>query len=273
MVGNGIFTLLAVAAWLYGLFLALTRTKSLTAKAVVALSLLGLFLGTGVVTVRAECAEDRGYPYTREAERALPAIHALELALTNAEVIVHPGNGRLTLTYKARHRAALARMRPEVRLAGDRLILRDDRQPRGTVYRVELTLPRPVVAKIAFTNGELRAKDRLSALDFSATNGVVRLRDYRPTGTTRISCTNGKVELRAFAPQGPTRMELMNGAVRVLAARPLKVHARITNGTIRLPGTRRAAAGGAEVTYGPDQAPPILVRILNGELDYREVNP
>ncbi len=273
MIGNGLLTLLAAAVWLYGLYLALTRTKSPTARAVVAVALVGLFLGTGGIGLNLDLGGGRGYPYTRQEERRLPGIRALDLAVTNAEAIVRPGDGRLTLVYRAKSRAALARMHPRVRVEDGRLVVRDDRQPRGTVYRFELGLRAPVVARIALTNGELKAEDRLASLDFSATNGEVRLRDYRPTGPTVLGLTNGEVEILGFAPEAATRINLTNGEVRIRAERPLRVRARVTNGAIRLPGATHAAAGGAEVTYGPDQAPPILVRILNGELDYREANP
>ncbi len=72
-------------------------------------------------------------------------------------------------------------MRPAVRIEGGRLSIRDDRQPRNTLYRIELDLARPLTAKISLTNGELKAEDRLDGLELSATNGEARLEGYRPT--------------------------------------------------------------------------------------------
>ncbi len=272
MLGTWIPTLLALALWLYGLYLALTRTKSPTAKGVTLAALIGLFLAFGGFDL-ALVPGPGGYPHTLEKTRTLPPLKGIVIALTNAEVVVGPGSGRLRLVEKAKTAAALARMHPSVRVTDGRLQIIDDHQPKGTAYRIELDLPSPVAARISLTNGALRAEDRLSALWFSATNGDVRLANYRPTGPTTLAMTNGEVRILGFAPEAPTRIDLTNGEVTVRAEKPLKVKARVTNGAIRLPDRTRAAAGGSEATYGPEQAPPLTVRILNGEVDYREGSP
>ncbi len=272
MTREWIFTLLATAIWLYGLYLALTRTRSRTAIGVTLAALIGLFLASGGVQVSLGPGASR-YPYTVAKTLPLPALERVTIAATNAEVIVRPGKGTLTLVQLAKNRAALDGMHPSVRVEHGGLAIRDDHQPRGTAYRIELDLPSPVAARISLTNGALRAEDRLSALWFSATNGEVRMTDYRPSGPTTLAMTNGEVRILGFAPEAPTRIDLTNGEVTVRAEKPLRVQARVTNGAIRLPDRTRAAAGGAEATYGPEQAPPLTVRILNGEVDYREGSP
>ena len=270
MIANLIPTLLALALWLYGLYLALTRTKSPTAKAVAVLALLGLFFAFGGVNVTLK-PESGGSPYTTKTTRGLPPLKAVEIGLTKAEVVVGPGSGRLRLVEKAKTAAALARMHPGVRVADGRLQIVDDHQPKGTVYRVELALPKAVAARVSATNGVLKAEDRLKSLAFSATNAEARLKDYRPTGPTEIHATNGEVNLEGFAPEAPTRINLINGRVRVRAAMPLRIEARITNGALRLPGKIVTDPKGRAVSYGPPDAPSLNVSLLNGELDYEEV--
>jgi len=272
MIAERIFTLLAAALWLYGLYLALTRTRSPTAKGVAVLALAGLFLATGGTEISVGPGT-QSYPFRLEKSRPLPALKRVTVTATNAEVAIRPGKANLVLTMLAKSQSALARMRPVIRVGDDGLTIQDDRQPKGTVYRIELALPEPVAAKIALTNGVLKAEDRLASLTFSAANGEARLSDFRPTGPTRLTFTNGTVRLGGFAPSAPTEVTLTNGEVRVRAAKPLRVEARITNGAIRLPDGTRAAAGGARATYGPAGAPPLVVHILNGELDYQEVAP
>ena len=265
-------TLLALGLWLYGLYLALTRTKSPTAKAVAVVALLGLFLSFGGADLALTPGKE-GYPFTVERTRTLPSLNAVEVALTNAEVVIRPGPGQLKLVYRAKSAAALARMRPVVEIEDGRLTILDDHQPHRTAYRVVLELPQPVAARVSVTNGKLKAKDRLKSLAFSATNGEARLEDYRPTGPTTINATNGELALLNFAPLAPTRIEMINGKVLVEAARPLRVRAQVTNGVIRLPGETRTGSGGTWVSYGPDAAPALVVRLLNGEFSYKEVKP
>ncbi len=270
MIANLIPTLLALALWLYGLYLALTRTKSPTAKAVAVVALLGLFFAFGGVNVTLE-PESGGYPYTSKTTRDLPTLKAVEIGLTNAEVFVGRGAGQLFLTYRAKSPAALARMRPVAEIEDGRLRILDDHQPRGTAYRVVLALPASVAARVSVTNGMLKAEDRLKSLAFSATNAEVRLKDYRPTGPTEIHATNGEVSLVGFAPEAPTRINLVNGRVRVRAAMPLRIEAQITNGALQLPGKIVTDPKGRAVSYGPPDAPSLSVSLLNGELDYEEV--
>ncbi len=273
---NGwILSLLALGLWLYGLYLALTRTKSLTAKGVAVAGLAGLafaFWGPNF-EVRVGLTPDAGFAYTLEKEEALPQLEEIEIAATNALVVVRPGPGRLRVSYQARIERALARMHPDLAVEEGKLRFWDDRQPKGTLYRIELALPEPVAARVSVTNGELKAEDRLKSLVFSATNGKVDLEDYRPTGATVINATNGKVVLSGFAPEGPTRIDLTNGDVEVRAERPLRIKARVTNGSVHLPGKSLGGAGGVEVTYGPEQAPLLSVHILNGKLQYLEESP
>ena len=267
-----ILSLLALGLWLYGLYLALTRTKSPTAKAVAGVALLGLFLSFGGTDL-ALTSEKEGYPFTVERTRTLPSLNAVEVALTNAEVVIRPGPGQLKLVYRAKSAAALARMRPVVEIEDGRLTILDDHQPHRTAYRVVLELPQPVAARVSVTNGKLKAKDRLKSLAFSATNGEARLEDYHPTEPTTIDATNGELALLNFAPLAPTQIEMINGKVRVEAARPLRIRAQVKNGAIRLPGETRTGNGGTWVTYGPTAAPVLVVRLLNGGLSYKEVKP
>ena len=265
-----ILSLLALGLWLYGLYLALTRTKSPTAKGVAAVALLGLFLSFGGADLTLTPGKE-GYPFTVEKTRTLPSLNAVEVALTNAEVVIRPGSGRIKLVYRAKSAAALARMRPTIEFEDGSLKILDRRQPHRTAYRVVLELPRPVAARIAVTNGKLKVKNRLKSLIFSATNGEVDLEGYRPIGPTALNVTNGKVALSGFAPEGPTRIDLTNGRIEVRAERPLRVEARVTNGVVRHQG--RALAAGKSVAFGPTDAPRLAVRILNGELTYWEVHP
>ena len=79
--------------------------------------------------------------------------------------------------------------------------------------------------------------------------------------------------LSGFAPEGPTRIDLTNGDVEVRAERPLRIKARVTNGSVHLPGKSLGGAGGVEVTYGPENAPLLVVRVLNGVVDYGAETP
>jgi len=270
MIANLIPSLLALALWLYGLYLGLTRTKSPTAKGVALVALLGLFFALGGVDVALE-PESGGYPYTTKETKDLPALETVEISLTNAEVFVGRGAGQLFLTHRAKSAAALARMRPVVEIQDGRLKIRDDHQPKGTTYRVVLALPLSVALRLSVTNGVLKAEDRLKHLSLSATNAEVWLKDYRPTGPTTIRATNGEVSLAGFAPKAPTRINLVNGRVRVRAARPLRIEAHITNGVLRLPGKTVTDFKGRAVSYGPPEAPSLTVSMINGELDYEEV--
>ncbi len=243
-----------------GVYLSLTRSKSPTARVVMLLSLLGLVVA---YLEGHEPESKRGdYPYTETEVHAIGAPERVILALVNAEIRIGEGPGELILTKRARKKEDLLRMRPEVRVEAGTLRITDPHPPRNTAYRVVLRLPRPVKARIAVTNGELRGNDRLDGLELTATNLSLDLTAFAPKAPSRISATNGRIVLKAFAPEADVRASFTNGSVRVEPAGPVRIRVNLTNGAVTYPG----GTAKAPLAWGPEDAPRLQIDATNGSV-------
>ena len=263
------FALLAAALWLYALFLALTRTKSPTAKGVAVASLL-LLAGISLKDL-AVPPQTGGYPFESQEDHELGEVDAVEIYLMNAEIKVAPGPGRLELVKKAKSPRALLGVRPRVETRGPRLKIHDPKQPKGSLYQLTLTLPNPAALTVRVSNGIFEAQDTLRALDFSATNASLKLARFAPQAPSRIAITNGEVRLSGYAPRAPLKITLTNGTVEVHARGPVHYRVDLTNGQIRYPeGT---ASGRGPFEWGDPEAPELWISATNGEVVIEEERP
>ncbi len=269
MMGVSLFTLAAGALWLYALYLALTRTKSPTARGV-ALTILLAAAGLYAKGL-AESGGGNRYAFEASESHELGGVRVLEVNLMNAEITLAPGPARLELRKKAKSPRDLLRARIMVEEEGGRLRITDPRQPKGSLYQIKLTLPEPVAATLRFTNGTFTAEDTLSALDLSATNASIELKDFAPELPSRISATNSWVVLLDYAPQAPLKISVTNGSVRVRPRLPVHVRVNLVNGWARYPGG--VAKGKRPFEWGDPQAPELRISATNGKVVIEEEEP